>query len=514
MKRILYIILVLLVAACDKTLHFQTGEDYIITEQDQGKDPNKGVVVGFNTNGVTSTAINDLHIFFFDESEMLSRHNYYVEMEEVALEKMLMESGAYTIFTVFNTEEDLLDALTRSSELPSLSLSQLIDRVNGYYEEVTYPEMLTGMVQHSVGNSVEQVTITVTDEPVTDVVTAVSFELTYPSSDMPAFTKSGSTLTHVVAQVNFVQEAEDFVAGDNDLKVIIPKTFSYNVVTGAVCEIDSTSITLSFSNIAEENSGKTIGQSYIFADPSAQTVMSGVTIQFNSEPEKNLDNVPFQANYKTNIKGLYSNTYNSTFTVTSDAGWDQDIEKPLVDAVIYAVGDAYPKDGIAIGVVYSVSADGLSGMVVSLEMATETKWCLSSVQTSATSTDNGLANMRAVWSVDNDYNNHSAFAWVHELNDNADLDTNGYADNTTGVWYLPASGEFDALQNVQSTIDSKIIAAGFEALLSSAYYWSSSEKTGDYGGGSAWGVEMSTTNYTSGYVYKSNEFNVRAVLAV
>ncbi len=195
MKKILYISLLLLFSiSCDRTEpHFQQDEELIIPEQDAGKDPNKGVVVGFNTDGVSSTAINDLHIFFFNQNEMLSRHSYHTQMEQVALEKMLMESGAYTLFTIFNTEEGLLDALTRSSALPPLSLSQLIDRVNGYYEDDTYPEMLTGMVQHSVGNSIEQVIVTVTDEPILDVVTEVSFELTYPSADIPAFTRSGST---------------------------------------------------------------------------------------------------------------------------------------------------------------------------------------------------------------------------------------------------------------------------------------------------------------------------------
>ncbi len=183
MKKILYISLLLLFSiSCDRTEpHFQQDEELIIPEQDQGKDPNKGVVVGFNTDGVSSTAINDLHIFFFDESEMLSRHSYHTDMEEIALQKMLMESGAYTLFSIFNTEEGLLDALTRSEQLPPLSLSQLIDQVNGYYEDDTYPEMLTGMTRHEVGSSIDQVIITVTDEPVTDNTTLLTLNLNYPS---------------------------------------------------------------------------------------------------------------------------------------------------------------------------------------------------------------------------------------------------------------------------------------------------------------------------------------------
>lgn len=198
MKKILYIIALLLftsLTSCNRDEpHYTANDDIIILDEDTDKDPNVGVVLGFDTEGVTSTDIEDLNVFFFDSSEKLTRHNYFSSMTEVAYTKLLMESGEYTAFAVFNTEEDFLGQVTRSSDLPDLSLSELISKVNGYYEdESIYPNMLTGMTQASVDGSVTQAIITITDEPVTDNITTVSLDLVYPSSDLPAYTKSSST---------------------------------------------------------------------------------------------------------------------------------------------------------------------------------------------------------------------------------------------------------------------------------------------------------------------------------
>lgn len=154
---------------------------------------------------------------------------------------------------------------------------------------------------------------------------AGSVNFTYDSEAAPADkTYLNPTLTHAVSQVNFVQGDEDFAGDGNTLTVTLPQTFSYNAATGEVSEIASTETTLSFSDIGQNNSNQTIGQSYIFANPSAQTIMQGVKIQFNNEEEKSLDNVPFQMNYKTNISGLFNNTYNSELTVTSEDAYGDD----------------------------------------------------------------------------------------------------------------------------------------------------------------------------------------------
>lgn len=195
MKKILYIICALLVISCDKTPHLQESDQYIILDEDAGSDPTVGVVLGFDTDGVTSTDIEDLNVFFFDESEKLTRHNYFSSMTEVAYTKLLMESGEYTAFAVFNTEEDFLTQVTKSTDLPELYLSGLISKINGYYDDDTYPNMLTGMTQVSVDGSITQAIITITDEPVTDNITVVSLDLVYPSSDLPAYTKSSTTPT-------------------------------------------------------------------------------------------------------------------------------------------------------------------------------------------------------------------------------------------------------------------------------------------------------------------------------
>ncbi len=288
------------------------------------------------------------------------------------------------------------------------------------------------------------------------------------------------TLKHAVAQVNFVQGAEDFLEDGNSLTVTLPQTFSYNAATGEVSEIASTETTLSFTGIAKENSEMTIGQSYIFANPSAQTIMQGVTIQFNDEEEKSIDNVPFQANSKTNINGLYNNMYNSIFTAVSSADWEQDIDKPTV--VTYAIGDTYPAGAAGddiLGVVYSISNGGANGLVVSLIEETNKTW--DEAQTWATT------------------HNAGGKTWKCPTKDELKLlyaDTS-YDDNISA----PNS-------NTKTAVNTTLSGIGGTAQLSTSAYWSSTEADDYY----AWNVDFYDGN--ADFDVKDYDYNsVRAVLA-
>ncbi len=202
MKKILYTaILLLFFISCSRDeLHFQKSDDFIVLDEDTDKDLYTGIILGFNTDNVSSTIFENLNIFFFDNSEKLIRHNYFTSMIDVACTKFLMENGEYTIFAIFNTEEDLLEQLTTGADETEFYLSALIDKVSEYYENETYPNMLTGITQASVENNITQAIITISDEPATDNITTVSLDLVYPSADMPAYTRSSTPSLRAVIE--------------------------------------------------------------------------------------------------------------------------------------------------------------------------------------------------------------------------------------------------------------------------------------------------------------------------
>ncbi len=169
------------------------------------------------------------------------------------------------------------------------------------------------------------------------------------------------------------------------------------------------------------------------------------------------------------------------------------------------------------GVVFSVNADKKSGKVVSLDElpadwngneneVSRIWWSTEKVDIiGADSEDNGLANMRDVWTHNNAYTNYPALAWVHEKNTDAGIDTKDYADGIKGVWYLPAKDELSTLQGKKVTINTAIDGAGTS--LSNIYYWSSSE----FNDGQTWEIHFGDGTMSEGN--KANLAKVRAILA-
>ncbi len=184
MKKILYILtLILLFASCERECN-----DWKNIEE-------PAIVVGFNTDAVMDRPFNDLHLLFFDEEDMLVRHDYHTDMEEVALEHKLIESGSYTILAVFNTEEGFLDVAQTKSDsltLPSIELFTFMNQLKTVYTEELYSDMLTGMVSCEVAGGLLQTIITITDQPITEAMTPTTLELVYPNMEFQPFTKSAS----------------------------------------------------------------------------------------------------------------------------------------------------------------------------------------------------------------------------------------------------------------------------------------------------------------------------------
>ena len=64
--------------------------------------------------------------------------------------------------------------------------------------------------------------------------------------------------------------------------------------------------------------------SYLMLANPAERDLRDFTVQYASEPEKTITNVPVQANYKTYIIGKYGLTVSQTFAITVDENWAED----------------------------------------------------------------------------------------------------------------------------------------------------------------------------------------------
>lgn len=116
------------------------------------------------------------------------------------------------------------------------------------------------------------------------------------------------------------------------------------------------------------------------------------------------------------------------------------------DETYYAVGDIYSHDG-KVGIVVSVSQNGLHGKIVSTDETEECLWSVEEVVTGANDEDDGMNNMKIIRSVDGWREKYPAFAWCADKGED---------------WYLPAINELRTIR------DAKIVAL-------SEKYWSSTE---------------------------------------
>lgn len=116
-----------------------------------------------------------------------------------------------------------------------------------------------------------------------------------------------------------------------------------------------------------------------------------------------------------------------------------------VPVVKYVVGELYPKDGTAIGVVYEISNGGKNGKVVSLKEK-QARWGDNSKDELADGVelirdaDNGRqATINLItkrWNAGNFTNDYAIFYWLYNEMNSADVD---------GKWYIPSKNELKAL---------------------------------------------------------------------
>lgn len=292
------------------------------------------------------------------------------------------------------------------------------------------------------------------------------------------------TLTNATAQVNFV-ETKGLAGTDNTLKVTYTGTgaLKINIATGEEeSYMGPSTCTHTISGTIAANA--VMATDYILVPQNEQKLIN-VKVQLNSEAERTISNVPFQMGYKTNIKGEYSNMYASTFTVSNEVEDYTTDDKEFVFAktgYFYYSDDTYSATYDAgktlIGIVYEVNADGESGKMVGLEIPASVSgygegqrpWSNENIAIN-TDSDNGRKNMAAIAAITDWKSNYPAFAWAHDHNtDDAAI----YADDATGVWYIPAINELLTLCKAKAAVNASLKAAN-KNLLKDDDYFSSTE---------------------------------------
>ena len=166
-----------LLTSCDKTAH-EIPEDT--------PDNGSTVTVGINTDAIGDTPLKDVHLYLFDSSEMLAKHTYYPTMQSLALDRMLMETGYYTIFAVLNTKESCVPTVNRAADLPKITFGEFCQWVKSI-DNGTYPNLATGLVRYEVKEGVSQIMIDVKKGSEAVGFSTVTLNLTLPSPRLPDF---------------------------------------------------------------------------------------------------------------------------------------------------------------------------------------------------------------------------------------------------------------------------------------------------------------------------------------
>lgn len=165
-------------------------------------------------------------------------------------------------------------------------------------------------------NTADLKAVAVTTDKKTDAgQAAYCLCVSFNSKDFEA--NKAVTLKNATAQVNFVETA-GLAAANNTLKVTYATGAALNVGTGKVTEVAG-EVVHTYTAIAQADPNATLAADYVLAPLNEKSVVN-LTVQFNDEAEKAIGNVPFQQSYRTNIKGEYSNLYNSVFTISNEVG--------------------------------------------------------------------------------------------------------------------------------------------------------------------------------------------------
>lgn len=278
------------------------------------------------------------------------------------------------------------------------------------------------------------------------------------------------TLSHAVAQVTFEQTAA-LNADASTLTVTYPEKYSLNVEDNSGTKLNGNE-THTF-NYAGKSAG-ILGTSYYIAGEGNTKAMMTVKAKLNQDTEKEIPNVTFERNYRTNIKGKYNDVQTTTFTITCDDAWSSPDNEGAVTkpATNLKVGDYYPAGATkatATGVVFWVNPDDATkGKIVSMDEPSGTLiWCTYAANGNLLirSDTDGAENTAKVTN-DRGYTDeiYPSVAWCV---------------NKGEGWYMPAKDELITLYTVWSA-DKEGFNAKLNTNIASDKYWASTEDNGSY----------------------------------
>lgn len=121
-------------------------------------------------------------------------------------------------------------------------------------------------------------------------------------------------LGNAVAEVNFIETA-GLSTTRNTFRVSYPSSQTFNVADGKITDATTEAMTHTFTNINSLVSGRIIATDYLLTSRDQKT-LTHIQAQINDEPQKKINNVPLQCNFRTNIRGEYSNMYALNFTIS------------------------------------------------------------------------------------------------------------------------------------------------------------------------------------------------------
>lgn len=216
----------LILTGCDETRH----------EMGNLPEGGSGITVGVNAEAVTGKTLKNIQLYFFDASDKLVLHNYYERMEKLALDRILLKEGYYTIFAVLNTDSEQMPTTlgtvtskttfqSSDATLPGITLTEF--KMWVYTLPAEYPNLLTGMVRREITQGVEQVIIDIKPGTEAAKLTQVTFELTLPLPLLPEFVMQKARA--VGPEVHLRAVTEIYLRGTNNLvarqkRFIMPTT--------------------------------------------------------------------------------------------------------------------------------------------------------------------------------------------------------------------------------------------------------------------------------------------------
>ena len=219
--------LAMLLTGCNKTQH---------ETEEFPDDYNSGITIGLNTSEVVGKPLGDIHLFFFDVSDKLVKHEYYANLHDLALSRTWLEEGHYTIFAILNTDAGLMPSVrsAANSELPDITFFNFKYWVHSLPAE--YPNLLTGLVRCEVEQGIKLIMIDLKAGSGAADIATVTLNLTFPSPLLPDFIplrSAGAERLRTVAEVyekgteNRILRKETFVTststeGVYQLELLLP----------------------------------------------------------------------------------------------------------------------------------------------------------------------------------------------------------------------------------------------------------------------------------------------------